>query len=89
MNTNLYEKVVNENGEEIYKPYDITKTTICGRTLQEIMDILGALDLEKEYDLKMTMKNLKQWQEMMYKEQQKEFDKQLYNIRIKEYLEEK
>lgn len=88
INYNLYEKVEDINGNVTFKPYDINKITICGRTLQEIMDILGALDLEKEYDLKMTMKNLKQWQEMMYKEQQKEFDKQLYNIRIKEYLEE-
>lgn len=70
MNTNLYEKLVNEKGEEIYKPYDINKITICGRTLEEVIQILRTLDLEKEYNLKMTMKNLKQWQEMMLKEYQ-------------------
>lgn len=72
MNTNLYEKIVNENGEEIYKPYDITKTKICGKPLEEVIQILNGLDLEKEKEMLLTMNNLGEWCEMIKEEIKKE-----------------
>lgn len=85
MNTNLYEKIVNENGEEIYKPYDITKTTICGKKLEEVVDILQGLDLEKQYDLEMTMKNFREWT----KEYHKEHNERINQVLSKMFDEEK
>lgn len=63
INTNLYEKV-EENGIETFKPYDIAKMKICGKTLEQVIDILNGLDLEKLYDLEMTMKNFGEWVEL-------------------------
>ena len=80
MNTNLYEKIVNENGEEVYKPYDITKIKICDKSLQEVMDILYGLDLEKQYDLEMTMKNFHEWVEKYHKEHNERINQVLYKI---------
>ena len=81
MNTNLYEKVVNEKGEEIYKPYDINKTTICGKPLEEVIQILQALDLEKEYQMKLTLENLQKWFDLMLKQEQKVMDKWIEGIK--------
>ena len=67
MNTNLYEKI-EKDGEEIYKPYDITKITICGRTIEQVMQILNGLDLEKEKEMTLTMNNLGKWIDMIKKE---------------------
>ena len=80
MNTNLYEKIVNENGEEVYKPYDITKAKICGKSLEEVMNILNGLDLEKQYDLEMTMKNFHEWVEQYHKEYNERINQVLYKI---------
>lgn len=83
MNTNLYEKVEDINGNISFKPFDYNNITLFGKSLSEIAEILNCLDLEKQYDMKMTMKNLQEWQKLL----EKEFNDKLYKINIKEMLE--
>lgn len=83
MITNLYEKV-EENGIETFKPYDINKATICGRTLEEVIQILQALDLEKEYQMKLTLENLQKWYELWKEEQYKQMNEIINKMRTGE-----
>ena len=36
MNKELYEQIKNADGTITYKPYDISKITICGHNIEEI-----------------------------------------------------
>ena len=83
INTNLYEKVEDINGNISFKPFDYNNITICGKSLGEIIDILNCLDLERQCDMKMTMENLQEWQKLL----EKEFNDKLYQINIKEMME--
>lgn len=81
INNNLYEKMENTDGTIEYKPYDITKITICGRNIEEVIQILNGLDLEKEKELTLTMENLGKWCELI-----KEDIKKQQEIAIKSIL---
>lgn len=82
MNTNLYEKD-EIDGEITFRPFDISKIKIYGRTVPEIMQILNGLDLEKEKEMTLTMENLGKWIELIKKEIE-EAQKEAIN----QYLEE-
>lgn len=84
INTELYERTTDMNGNITFKPFRYWDITICGKKYEEIVDILNSLDLERQYDMKLTMENLQKWQELL----QKEFSDRLYKINIKEILEE-
>lgn len=68
INYNLYERKETEEGYDYYVPYDIEKTTICGKTYREIITILNALELERITEIKMCMENLSKYKELIDKE---------------------
>ena len=68
---NLYERKETSDGYDYYVPYDIEKTTICGKNIKEIMTILGALELERIYEIKMCKENLSKYKELIDKEMYK------------------
>lgn len=47
---------------------ELRSPTICGRTIEEITNILNGLDLEKETELKVTMDNMKHFMAIYQKE---------------------
>ena len=83
-----YVKRTSKNGRVTYKPVDITKMAICGKTIEEIIDILNALNVERIYNIEMTMNNLKQYIKI-YQKEQKEMLKEYWNKQIKELKEMK
>ena len=68
INYNLYERKQTEDGYDYYTPYDIDKITICGKSIDEIITILNALDLERITQIKVTMENLAQFKKLLEKE---------------------
>lgn len=53
--------------------------TICGRSFDEIVNILTALDIEKQYKIEVTMENLKSMMGIY----QSEVEKSIQNAQIK------
>lgn len=68
--------LINEQHEEIE---DLRNPTICGRTIEEIINILTGLDIEKQYKLDVTMENLKSLMGIY----QAEVEKSIQNAQIK------
>lgn len=68
---NLYERKETSDGYDYYVPYDIEKTTICGKNIKEIITILKALDIERIYEIKMCMDNLSKYKDLIDKEMYK------------------
>lgn len=75
INYNLYERKETSDGYDYYVPYGIEKITICGKNIKEIMTILGALELERIYEIKMCMENLSKYKELIDKEMYKSITK--------------
>lgn len=78
---NLYERKETEDGYDYYVPYDIEKTTICGKSIKEIITILRGLDLEKITGIKMCMENLIEYRNLI--------DKEMYDIIRNSFLRAK
>ena len=57
----------------------IQNPTICGRNIDEIVNILMALDIEKQYKIEVTMENLKSLMGIY----QSEVEKSIQNAQIK------
>lgn len=57
----------------------IQNPTICGRSFDEIVNILTALDIEKQYKIEVTMENLKSMMGIY----QSEVEKSIQNAQIK------
>lgn len=76
-NYNLYERKETEDGYDYYVPYDIYKTTINGKSLEEIITILKGLDIERITQIKMCMENLIEYRKLL--------DKEMENIIIKSF----
>ena len=68
---NLYERKETSDGYDYYVPYDIEKTTICGKNIKEIIYILNALELERIYEIKMCMENLSKYKKLIDNEMYK------------------
>lgn len=78
---NIYKKV-EENKEIKFIPYDMyNETIICGRSIEEIITILTALDLEKETGIKVTMENLSRIIKLYQEEQKDSANKAIRIIR--------
>jgi hypothetical protein len=60
----LYVKEFKDNGYTFRRVYD-DELTINGRTIEEVRDILNALDLEKIEQLELCMNNLKEYHKRM------------------------
>ena len=58
-------ELINEQHDKIE---ELRNPTICGRTIEEVVNILNGLDLEKETDLEVTMENLKSFMAIYQKE---------------------
>lgn len=58
-------ELINKLHEEID---ELRNPTICGRTIEEIVNILNGLDLQKATELEVTMENLKYFMEIYQKE---------------------
>lgn len=69
-------KLINKQHEEIE---DLRNPTICGRTIEEITNILYGLDIEKQYKIDVTMENLKSLMGIY----QAEVEKSIQNAQIK------
>lgn len=67
--------------KEIIKDLEELKpTTINGYSIEEIITILNALDLERILDIKMTMKNLQILSKKLQEDFQKTLDKSMKNM---------
>lgn len=53
---------------------------ICGRTIEEVITILNALDIERETEIKMTMKNLRILFEKAKEEETRLMEEQIKNM---------
>lgn len=80
-NYNLYERKETEDGYDYYVPYDIEKTTICGKSINEVITILGGLELERITEIKMCMENLTKYKEIIDKEMQEIIARNFRNAR--------
>lgn len=79
-----YRKKDDENGNIIFELVKDEDITILGKSLKEVIDILNALDIEKITNIKMTMENLKAYQELL----EKEYYNSIKNVMSKIKLEE-
>ena len=68
------------NGAIKYVPVNEKDITIKGRTIDEIIDILNALDIERIYDIKVTMSSLKEIINIYEKEQNEMMMEALKNM---------
>ena len=71
INYNLYERKKTEDGYDYYVPYDIKKTTICGKNIEEIITILKGLEIERVTEIKMCMENLIEYRRLIDNEMNK------------------
>lgn len=71
INYNLYERKETEDGYDYYVPYDIEKTTICGKNIREIITILKGLEIERITEIKMCMENLIEYRRLIDNEMNK------------------
>lgn len=53
-----------EDGKVIFEEVK----TICGRSINEVMGILEGLNMEEEYDMKLTIKNLIKYKKLIDEE---------------------
>ena len=51
-----------------HREIDYDHDTICGMTINEIIDVMNGLTLEHIYNLQMTMENLSAWKELYVNE---------------------
>lgn len=79
-----YRKKEDENGNIIFELVKGRDITILGKPLIEVIEILNALDIEKITNIKMTMENLKSYQELL----EKDYYDSTKNIMSKIKLEE-
>lgn len=79
-----YRKKEDENGNIIFELVKDRDITILGKPLIEVIEILNALDIEKITNIKMTMENLKSYQELL----EKDYYDSIKNIMSKIKLEE-
>ena len=80
-----YIKRQNCEGTISFEPVDMSKITICGKTIEEIIDILNGLDAERITDIQMAVKNLKLYIDYFNKERQKMITNSFKNMK---YLHE-
>lgn len=80
----LYEKITNEDGSITYKPYDIQETTIKGYKIDEIIEILNGLEIERITEIKMVMENLSYIFKKVTDEQNKRFQMRMKEMFVKE-----
>lgn len=59
------------------KKSDGKEITICDTPIEEVIKILNGLELERRYDIKMTMENLSKWQEILRKNYEESIKKSL------------
>ena len=69
-------KLIEELHDEIE---ELRNPIICGRSIDEIVNILTGLDIEKQYKIDVTMENLKSLMEIY----QSEVEKSIQNAQIK------
>ena len=67
---NLYTKEI-VNGEEVFKPVFWRDLKIRNYSIDEILSILSQLDVERIYDMKLTMSNLELWRKILEEEMNK------------------
>ena len=79
-----YRKKEDENGNIIFELVKDGDITILGKSLIEVIDILNALDIERITNIKMTMENLKIYQELLEKEYYDSIKNVMSKIRLKE-----
>ena len=75
----LYE-IEENNGNINITPYDISNITICGRKLEQVIQILNGLDLEKEKEMLLIMKNLGKWCELIKDDIRKQQEEAIKNL---------
>lgn len=64
---NIYIEQLQNKIKELENKLDIQ--TICGYPVEDVIKILSAIDIEREYDIKFTMDNLQKFIELYQKEQ--------------------
>ena len=62
---NLYKKEIDKNGKEIYKEVFWRDITLRGYSMEKLLEILNCLEVERIYDMQLTMQNLSQWKEIL------------------------
>jgi hypothetical protein len=66
---NYYKKIEDpENNTIEFKRVNPEDIKICDKSVEEVIQILEGLELERIYDMKLTMTNLKKWIELINSE---------------------
>ena len=66
-----YRKNTDENGNIVFSRVKEEDITICGKTIEQIITILKALDIERITNIEMTMENLNKYIELYIDEQRR------------------
>jgi uncharacterized protein YqgV (UPF0045/DUF77 family) len=66
-----YIKKEDINGNITFEPIDMNEVKLMGKSIKEIIIILQGLELERQTGIKMTMKNLQKYIDLIREEQEK------------------
>ena len=74
---NYYRQKVDEDGNIVFEKVKEEDIKICGKRLEEVIKILNGLDIEKRYQIEMTMENLIRYKEIIDDEINKQLEESL------------
>lgn len=74
---NYYRQKVDEDGNIVFEKVEEEDIKICGKRLEEVIRILNGLDIEKRYQIEMTMENLIKYKEIIDAEINKQLEESL------------
>ena len=74
---NYYRQKIDEDGNIVFEKVKEEDIKICGKRLEEVIKILNGLDIEKRYQIEMTMENLIRYKEIIDAEINKQLEESL------------
>ncbi len=74
---NYYRQKVDEDGNIVFEKVKEEDIKICGKRIEEVITILDGLDIEKRYQIEMTMENLIKYKEILDAEINKKLEESL------------
>lgn len=72
-----YRKKIDEDGNIVFEKVKEEDIKICGKRIEEVITILNGLDIEKRYQIEMTMENLIKYKEIIDAEINKQLEESL------------
>ena len=74
---NYYRQKYEEDGNIVFEKVKEEDIKICGKRIEEVIMILNGLDIEKRYQIEMTMENLIKYKEIIDDEINKQLEESL------------